>query len=410
MFNFKNQPKTLWRYVVAAVKTDAFFAAAVVIVWQAGLTVIGYVIDTSPLPTSGLFDATPKTLLGHTLRWDSGWYMEIINSNFYQDTSSQGAIFAFYPLYPLLVGLLSNLTFGVLDLPTASFVINTVASFFIALALIRIVKLLTTDTRLSYLTTLVFIASPAAFFLHVFYSEAVFIALGAWAYLFALKRQWGYMCALLAVLTASRLPSVLFLGLCALEYLRAHQWKFGRILKLRSTLWLLTTPIGFLSYSAWCYYVSGDPLAMFHAYKAPDGWPYQVLNLNVAETVLQSTTLSAGEVLAGRTNKPLIVNHILPLLSVTILLVGSLWGIFRKKGVGIPLGIFGVLAATMFTLNSNLISVHRYVLACTPLFILYALFLLQHPRLKWVSYLVILGMLILQLGLYILFITGNFAG
>ena len=38
-----------------------------------------------------------------------------------------------------------------------------------------------------------FRSAPAAFFLHSFYSEAVFCALGFWAYLFALRRQWLWM-------------------------------------------------------------------------------------------------------------------------------------------------------------------------------------------------------------------------
>lgn len=149
---------------------------------------------------------------------------------------------------------------------------------------------------------------------------------------------------------------------------------------------------------------------MFHAYKAPDGWAYQVFNPNILETILHSMALSLKDLIAGNITKSLIVNHILPVTSIIILAIGSLWGIFIKKGAGIPLGVFGILATVMFTLNSNLVSVHRYVLACIPLFIIYSLFIQKHPHLTWINYLIIPGMFVLQLALYILFVTGNFAG
>ena len=393
------------------IRTDLGMALLIILIWKIILTSLGYILDTRlPIETSGLLTHMPEGLLGHTLRWDAGWYLEIIRSSFYQQTSSQGAVFAFYPLYPLLVGALSALSLGALDLPTASFIINTLASILIVVALIRITRLLGASTELARIASLIFIASPAAFFLHVFYSEAVFIALGAWAYLFALRRQWGYMCLLLVPLTAARLPAVLFLGLCALEYLRAHQWNFRQTLKLRSTLWFLVTPLGFLSYSAWCYYVTGDPLAMFHAYKAPDGWTYQVFNPNVLSTMFHSVVFSLEKLLAGEVTKLLIVNYLLPIASLTILTAGSLWSIFAKKGVGIPLGAFGLVAALMFTLNSNLVSVHRYILACIPLFVICSLFLTRHPHLKQIIYVLIPVMFALQLGLYTLFIAGYFAG
>lgn len=164
MHGLKNRLEEYSKHTRSLVKRDVFFAGFVVAIWHALLIAFGYTIDISQLPTSGLFDTIPNTLLGHTLRWDSGWYMEIINSNFYQNTSSQGAIFAFYPLYPLLVGAMSSLSLGLLDPPIASLIINTIASFFILLALVRITKILTANTRLSYLAPLIFIASPAAFF------------------------------------------------------------------------------------------------------------------------------------------------------------------------------------------------------------------------------------------------------
>src|SRR5690606_32700962 len=91
-------------------------------------------------------------------------------------------------------------------------------------ALMRIVAHFKASRHQQFIAVAAFLCFPSAFFLHTFYTEALFIALAFWAYLFALQRKWWAMGILLAVLTASRLPSVLFVALCGLEYLRSYSW------------------------------------------------------------------------------------------------------------------------------------------------------------------------------------------
>jgi hypothetical protein len=263
---FSQKLAAFYYSLVTFLKTDLGIAICLTLAWQIILTAIGYIVDTKlHLPTTGLFADMPEGILGHTLRWDSGWYMEIIRSDFYQHTSSQGAVFAFYPLYPLLVALATNVSFGLISLQAASLAITTIATIAALTALIKISSHLLADRQSSILVALLFILSPAAMFLHVFYSEAVFIAIGSWAYLFALKRRWAYMAILLAILSLARLPAILFIALCGLEFLRAYQWNIKKSVFNRSFLWFFITPLGFVVYSIWCYVVSGDQLAMFHA-------------------------------------------------------------------------------------------------------------------------------------------------
>lgn len=397
--------------LIALLKTDFGIALCITLTWQIILTLAGYIIDTKlHLPTSGLFSDMPEGILGHTLRWDSGWYMEIIRSDFYQHTTSQGAVFAFYPLYPLLVALVSGLSFGLISLQAASLIITTIATVAALTALIKISSHLLPDRRSAILVGLLFILSPAAMFLHVFYSEAVFIAIGSWAYLFALRRRWAYMAVSLAILSLARLPAILFVALCGLEFVRAHQWNIKKAALSRSSLWFLIVPLGFVAYSAWCYAVNGDLLAMFHAYKASDGWPYQVFNPNIIHTVAQACWTLAADMHNHVLNKGIIVNSILPLGSIFILFATAIYAIFIAKGPFIPLGIFNLLAIVFFTLNSNVTSVHRYSLACISIFIIAILFFGQHKKLSWMLYIGMVGCFVIQLGLLILFVTGHFAG
>ena len=85
------------------------------------------------------------------------------------------------------------------------------------------------------------LSAPAAFFLHVFYGKALFLALSLWAYLFALKRNWIGVGILLALLTAARLPALLVIGLCGLEYLHSYSWNLKKAFN-KNILWFLLAP------------------------------------------------------------------------------------------------------------------------------------------------------------------------
>lgn len=400
-----------WLKLRTLLKTDLGIATCLALAWQLIITTAGYVIDTKlSLPTTGLFEGMPQGLLGHTLRWDAGWYLAIIDSNMYQHTSSQGAIFAFYPLYPLIVMLVAKLSLGLLSLQAASFIVTTLAVIATLTGLLKVSAHFLPDRRGSLLVVLLFISSPAALFLHSFYSEAVFISVGVWAYLFALRRQWRSMAILLAILTAARLPAVLFIALCGLEFLRTHAWSLKKSFADRSFLWFLITPFGFLAYSAWCYAVSGDAFAMFHAYAAPDGWEYQVFNPNIIATILHATIYLFHDVRIHGLNAHNAVNGILPISSLALLAITALYALFRAKGKFIPLGIFSLLSILFFTLNSNVISVHRYALACISIYIIIAFFFAHHKRIQWALYLSLPISFAIQMELLLFFITGRFAG
>lgn len=397
--------------LLSFVRTDLGIAIWLTLAWQIIMTISGYIVDTKlNLPNTSLFISMPQGLLGHTLRWDAGWYTAIIHSDFYQHTDSQGAIFAFYPLYPLLVAFVTTLSFGTLSLQDTSFMVTTVATVAILTGLIKIGLQFMLRRQNALLVALLFLLSPAAMFLHVFYSEAIFIAIGTWAYLFALRRRWVLMAILLAILTAARLPAILFIALCGLEFLRSHSWNVKKALRNRSLLWFFMAPLGFITYGAWCYLLSGDPFAMFHAYKSPDGWPYQVFNPNIPATIAHTSLDLFHDLRVHGVNKLNIVNGILPLVSLFILFVTALYALLRARGKFIPLGIFNLLSIVLFTLNSNVISVHRYSLACISIFFITVFFFTQYKRGLWALYAILPICFALQFGLLILFVTGYFAG
>lgn len=381
----------------------------IAVTWQALFTFIGAMFDTSlnnifQNGTSGV----NASLLSHTMQWDAGWYMHIIRGG-YSDPTSAAA--AFYPLFPLIVTLLHTLTFGLLGYATIGLIINTLA---LAVALYAIKKISAhfLPVKFVWWPVILFITSPAAIFMHFFYTEAVFCAIAFTAYMFALQRKWLLMGILLALLTSTRLPSLLFIGLCGLEFMRAYDWNIKKIIN-PNLLYFLLAPLGFLLYGAYLLLVRDDFLGMFTAYSLTKDWAYQVFNPNIFETYHFAINRLV-EVFS--TDIPLdegqLVNYLMPLVALAILLASSIYLILAKtpQRVGIPLGIFGIVSVIFVSLNSNLISVNRYVLPCLGIYIVIALISIKSKYLNILFYVCCYAGILLQAYLLILFINNYFAG
>ena len=369
--------------------------------WQLLLTVVGVMISlkSGSLPPS-------DALTVHMNHWDAGWYLHVIA--FAYGPEGSPATPAFYPLFPLLVSLLSYISFGLLNSLAAGLVINTVALWLALVALYRIVSSFTTSRDASAVAAALFLAFPSAFFMHAFYGEAVFTVLGFWAYSFALQKRWRAMGLVLAVLTAARLPALLFVGLCALEYLRAYNWNLRQALNPKM-LWFLIAPLGIVLYSMYLAIVRHDFLAMFHAYTATNDWTSQVLSPNILATIGHAALSVATAVMQHQLTYDVFINKFLPLTAIAALLTCAIYCLVRLRSRGVPLFLFGVSAIVLFTLNSNVVSVHRYVLPCIVIYIAAALFYQRGWR-AIVLWLAVAGCLALQLYLYVKFLNDIFAG
>lgn len=379
------------------ITNDYLAAFLIAATWQLIILIVSYSISRNIDPAAGL--------LTHTFHWDAGWYLVILNDQYQTNATSA----AFYPLFPLAVGIVSIISFGLIDTLTAVQLVNLISLWLGLVALLKIARHFLPDNY-SFLPTVLLLSAPAAFFLHMFYSEALFIAIGFWAYVHTLEKRWLLSCLLLAVLTACRLPALLFIGLCFLEFCRVYDWRPRKILNKNILLFLLT-PLGFISYGTYLALTRGNFFAMFSAYKTTTDWVYQVFNLNIFETVAKATYQAARAVVGRRPfDHDIIVNHLIPLICLSLLIASSLYLIIKIKGKAIPLGVFGLLSFIMFTLNSNLVSTHRYVLACLGIYIALGLFAVNH---KWsripIAALVALS-LFTQLFLLTSFVHDNFAG
>jgi hypothetical protein len=348
---------------------------------------------------------TSGSWLRVTLSWDAGWYEHILAGGYFDNPAAP----VFYPLFPLCVWLLQHMTFHAVPDAVLGLAINSVALWLALVALYRIARKFVDGHE--WLVILLFLTAPAAFFMHMFYSESLFCALAFWAYWFALERRWLPMAGLLAFLTASRLPAILFVGLCALEYWRAHQWSLKKTFTDKTVLLLLLAPLGFLGYGLFLYVVRGDFLYMFHAYKTPMGranWPYHSFDPDLFRTVYRAVDFAFTSLTK---HGHLEFTTIAPVTALAILAAASIYAV-RARGDGalLPLGIFGLAAFIMFTINGNVVSVHRYVLPCI---IVYLALGRVYPRNIWTKLLVWTVALVglsEQVVLFVRYTTQHFAG
>ena len=389
---------------------DAAPLLLLVLLWSSFLVLIGIVIEVTipEFPNPNI--ASPVVDFGwlnHTYGWDSGWYMGIILENYHSSPFSP----SFFPVFPYSVVALHSILHGLINYGLAGLIVNTVSTWLAVVALFKTSKLLlqSASRYVHWVVVSLFLFSPAGFFLHVFYSEAIFCAIAFWAYYFALRRQWLYTALLLAILTATRVTAILFIVLCSLEFCRAYNWQIRKILN-KNILWFALAPLGIIAYAFLLNQQRGSYVAMVHSYSA---WTYHIFNLNFIGTYLDAiSVLFMGVFLSTTPYSPheLFVNFGLPVIALSVLLFASLGAIFKVKKWGIPLGIFGLLSFAMFTLNSNVNSVHRYILTCLVIYIIVGYYLQRHKQLIYPVAFILLCGFGLQIILYTLFIKGYFAG
>jgi hypothetical protein len=245
------------------------------IVWAAAMatiaifgenTVAWHVLDplgVTPAMHSGVFNA----FLAPGARWDSVWYLLIAAHGYINPASTN-----FFPLYPLLIGVGSQ----VFDSPILVGIAISLISAVAALTLLYRLVLLDLDKPAARMTVLLVSVFPASLFLSAVYPTSLFLLLTVAAIYAARREQWALagLCGGLAAATRSN--GILLIGVLALLYLygprgrtphrlRVGAWWQPRFPIERDVAWLALAPAGLAVYLGYLLVAHGAPLAPFHA-------------------------------------------------------------------------------------------------------------------------------------------------
>jgi uncharacterized membrane protein len=175
---------------------------------------------TNPTLTSG--DYSP--LLRSLTSWDGWWYLSVARDGYHTE-SIQAAYhdYAFLPLYPTLVRLLS---FPVPGLSGLIAVALSNVAFLASLWLLYLLGRRHFRERTAVGAAVLLAISPFSVVFSMAYSESLFLALSLAAFLSAQNRRWWLVAIFLALAGLTRLQAPL-VGLAILVLLlRQDQWRF----------------------------------------------------------------------------------------------------------------------------------------------------------------------------------------
>ncbi|HEX4537261.1 MAG TPA: mannosyltransferase family protein [Candidatus Acidoferrum sp.] len=189
-------------------------------------------------------------------QWDFGYYREIAEFGY---SGGDGSI-AFYPLFPWLMRLVAYITRSYL---IAGLFISGIASVVAAIALRRLVQF---DYAASVAMRSVwfFLIFPTAYFLHVPYSESLFIGLALTCFICAHSERWWLAGLLGALCWMTRGVGVVLVPALAAEamqqYYARRRWNW-------QWCWVAIVPAGFAVYLLINWHITGNPFAFLQARK-----------------------------------------------------------------------------------------------------------------------------------------------
>src|SRR5438132_1281506 len=177
----------------------------------------------------------------------------------------------FYPFYPWCVRFFSYFT-G--DFLVASFVVSGIA-LLVAVVILRRIAALELPGPLADRAVYFFLIFPTAFYLHIGYTESLFLALALGSIFSARKERWWLAGVLGAFAWMTRANGIVLLPTLAVE--AGHQWFIGKRWRWQ-WLWVALVPAGFAVYLFLNWRISGDPLAFLKMRKElfhmSSSWPW----------------------------------------------------------------------------------------------------------------------------------------
>jgi hypothetical protein len=207
---------------------------------------------------AGVLDAIFTPLL----RWDGLWYLTISRDGYVPTglvPGNPGERAAFFPLYPLVV----HVSGGVAGAGATLILATVVSLAAFAAGLVVVHRLAELELGADAARGAVFVLAfwPASYFFSAPYTESLFLALSAGAFLAARTRHWAWAGILGALAAATRNTGVLLLVPLVLLYVGS-----ARPRRLdANVLWLALVPLGLVAYMLHLDHVLGDAQAWRHA-------------------------------------------------------------------------------------------------------------------------------------------------
>lgn len=214
-------------------------------------------------------------------RWDCTWYIRMAETGydtFPVPSRVSAGNWAFFPFYPILVGLIGKL------IPLPTIVLASLLSIATAYAAIVVAwPLLGRNIRAYTLYAAFVLSGPLSFYFTTFFTEVMFVLLTTLVFRFLGRSDYLGAAAAAALLSGTRIVGVfasLSIGVKALMDYRQDKgtWRGivgGLLGQPKLVLAIFISPLGFFTYAAFLNYWIGDGLAFSHTQRA---WGRQIAN------------------------------------------------------------------------------------------------------------------------------------
>ena len=194
--------------------------------------------------------------------WDSGWYWDIATHGYYFRPDAQSSI-AYFPLYPMLMRAAAA-PFGGGDAATwiAGIVVSFAAFAAALVAVHRLTERIFEDREIARRAVLYIAVFPWSLFMTRVYTESVFLLTTVLAVSHAWESRWSRAGLWGALATLTR-PNGILIGVPLL--LLAARGRPGLRTLATRLLVLAPIPAALVGYSAYVYWLTGDPLGWMSA-------------------------------------------------------------------------------------------------------------------------------------------------
>jgi hypothetical protein len=208
--------------------------------------------------------------LGLLHRWDAVHYAHLAEHG-YADQGEHAVLLVFFPFFPLLIRFVHF--FGT-SYAHSALLVSGVASLS-AGVLLRRLALLDAEADVAFRSVVLLFLFPTSYFLHLGYTEGLFLTLVCGAFLAARAGRWGWVATLGFLAGLTRVNAFVLVPALACEVFAAR--RAGRV--GRSLLALGATLAGFVGYFGLNLYLHDNPLAFLDYQKThwhrSFAWPWQ---------------------------------------------------------------------------------------------------------------------------------------
>lgn len=331
--------------------------------WRLGLFVVTYLgtIVIPPTSNGGLGAPTLTKAFDYWLswaQWDGGYFMSIAQRGYLNFSD-----FAFFPLYPIAIKFLTEVT--PLEILTAGLLIANL-SFAATLAILYLFLQKKYSKEIAFNSTITLLCFPTAFFAVSFYSEGLFLLLTVLIFYFFYQKKLLVAAILVSIAAITRLVGVALIISTLYQYISSISFKFKNI--STKILIPIISAFGILGYSIYLAAFTNDPLKFIST---------QAIWQRSANDPL-STIFSHFWIIIWGSQVPFdqYFDLVITVTFLTLLIYGT-----RK--ISSSLWIFSTLVILIPASSGTLTSMSRYALSSLGAFVIIGQILRDHPRFRF---------------------------